>query len=94
MGWFTTSKVETLAVSREDRKKCWENRDVYFGCLDRAGVLEPGKEGNACPTEKSRYEASCAKSWIEYFNKRRILAEQQKDLLAQCKTQAQTANQR
>lgn len=63
MGWFTTSKVETPAVSREDRKKCWENRDDYFGCLDRAGVLEPGKEGNACPTEKSRYEASCAKSW-------------------------------
>lgn len=31
---------------------------------------------------------------IEYFNKRRILAEQQKDLLAQSKMQAQAAKQR
>ncbi|KAF8556522.1 hypothetical protein OG21DRAFT_1475983 [Imleria badia] len=91
MGWFTTTKPDVAAVSREDRTHCWESRDVYFACLDRAGVLEAGKEGNACATEKSRYEASCAKSWIEYFNKRRILAEQQKDLLAQSRMQAQAA---
>ncbi|KAG6372239.1 hypothetical protein JVT61DRAFT_8039 [Boletus reticuloceps] len=65
MGWFTTSKPD---VSREDRKKCWESRDVYFTCLDRAGVLEAGKEGNACAKEKSQYEASCAKSWASLSN--------------------------
>ncbi|KAH0833445.1 hypothetical protein J3R83DRAFT_12560 [Lanmaoa asiatica] len=63
MGWFSTSTPDVSAVSREDRKKCWESRDVYFTCLDRAGVLEVGKEGNACAKEKSRYESSCAKSW-------------------------------
>ncbi|KAG9316135.1 hypothetical protein JVU11DRAFT_3812 [Chiua virens] len=63
MGWFSTSKPEVAAASREDRKQCWESRDVYFACLDCVGVLEAGKEGNACSKEKSRYEASCAKSW-------------------------------
>ncbi|KAF8135207.1 hypothetical protein EV363DRAFT_1322796, partial [Boletus edulis] len=67
----------------EDRKKFWESRDVYFTCLDR--------EGNE---EKSQYEASCAKSWIDYSNKRRILAEQQKDQLAQSKMQTQAAKQK
>ncbi|KAG8212894.1 hypothetical protein J3R82DRAFT_11235 [Butyriboletus roseoflavus] len=63
MAWFTTSKPDVSTVSRDDRKQCWEGRDIYFACLDHAGVLEAGKEGNACAKEKSRYEASCAKSW-------------------------------
>ena len=61
MPWFTASKPDVL--SREDRKHCWESRDLYFACLDSAGVLEAGKEGNACAKEKSQYEAGCAKSW-------------------------------
>jgi hypothetical protein len=63
MPWFTTSKPEVSALSREDRTHCWESRDVYFACLDSAGILEAGKEGNACAKEKSQYEAGCAKSW-------------------------------
>lgn len=62
MGWFSTSTQPD--VSRQDRKQCWDSRDVYFACLDRSGVLEAGKEGNAaCAKEKSNYEANCAKSW-------------------------------
>ncbi|KAF9230252.1 cytochrome oxidase c subunit VIb-domain-containing protein [Melanogaster broomeanus] len=94
MGWFSSSKPEVSAVTRQDRKQCWESRDLYFECLDRVAVLEAGKEGSACAKENSRYEENCAKSWIEYFNKRRILAEQQKDLLAQSKVQAQEAKRR
>ncbi|KAF9223249.1 hypothetical protein BS17DRAFT_705498 [Gyrodon lividus] len=94
MGWFSSSKPEVSAATRQDRKQCWESRDLYFECLDRVGVLEAGKEGSACIKQKSQYEENCAKSWIEYFNRRRILAEQQKDLLAQSKMQAQEGKRR
>ncbi|KAL4066727.1 cytochrome oxidase c subunit VIb-domain-containing protein [Scleroderma citrinum] len=95
MGWFSSSKPEQAsAATRQDRQKCWESRDSYFGCLDRAGVLKAGEEGNICSKEKSGYEANCAKSWIDYFNKRRILAEQQKDMLTQAQSQAQAAKRR
>ncbi|EGN99411.1 hypothetical protein SERLA73DRAFT_182382 [Serpula lacrymans var. lacrymans S7.3] len=92
MGWFGGSKSEQATpVSRENRQKCWETRDAYFECLDRVGVLKAGEEGKACAKENTLYEENCAKSWIEYFNKRRILAEQQKDMLAQAKVQSQEA---
>ncbi|KAH7920880.1 hypothetical protein BV22DRAFT_1020414 [Leucogyrophana mollusca] len=95
MGWFGSSKPEQAsAASRQDRQKCWEARDAYFDCLDRAGVLKAGDEGTACKQSKTQYEDNCAKSWIEYFNKRRILAEKQKDMLAQSKNQAQDAKKK
>lgn len=89
MGWFSSSKPEQAsAATRHDRQRCWESRDLYFDCLDGAGVLKAGDEGDVCAREKRSYEANCAKSWIDYFNKRRILAAQQKDMLAQAQTQA------
>ncbi|KAL7412781.1 cytochrome oxidase c subunit VIb-domain-containing protein [Mrakia frigida] len=61
------------APSRQERKLCWGGRDRYFACLDAAGVVEAGKEGRGtCETEGKEYEANCAKSWIHYFNERRI----------------------
>ncbi|KZT02540.1 uncharacterized protein LAESUDRAFT_661530 [Laetiporus sulphureus 93-53] len=92
MGWFGSSKQEKPdPVSRTSRKKCWESRDAYFACLDRASVLTPGDEGEACIEAKTTYEQDCAKSWIDYFNKRRVLEEQQKDVLIQANVQAQVA---
>ncbi|KAI0763331.1 cytochrome oxidase c subunit VIb-domain-containing protein [Trametes elegans] len=92
MGWFSGSKsAETPdPTSRQDRQRCWESRDAYFACLDAANVVKPGDEQNACADTKKTYEQSCAKSWIEYFNKRRVLAEQQQGVLTQARTQAET----
>ncbi|KAI6099823.1 cytochrome oxidase c subunit VIb-domain-containing protein [Pisolithus thermaeus] len=89
MGWFSSPRAEQAsAATRNDRQRCWESRDLYFDCLDGAGVLKAGEEGNICTKEKRAYETNCAKSWIDYFNKRRILAVQQKDMLAQAQSQA------
>ncbi|KAH7871289.1 cytochrome oxidase c subunit VIb-domain-containing protein [Lentinula edodes] len=87
---FTSSKKDTSPSTREDRSKCWEARDKYFACLDRVGVLKPGdeKKDGACASEDKAYEQNCAKSWIEYFNQRRVIADAQKDRLAQANTQA------
>ncbi|KAF9648957.1 hypothetical protein BDM02DRAFT_3095502 [Thelephora ganbajun] len=91
MGWFGSNAPEPTAVSREGRQHCWDRRDAYFACLDNAHVLKPGDEGKACATEKAAYEKNCAKSWIEYFNKRRVLAEQQKGVLQQMKNQSSSS---
>ncbi|KAK0494075.1 cytochrome oxidase c subunit VIb-domain-containing protein [Armillaria luteobubalina] len=96
MWWpFTSSKPEKKegAPLRRDRQKCYEFRDAYFACLDRAGVVKAGDEkpNGLCLTEAKNYEKSCAQSWIEYFNQRRVIAEAQKERLAQAGTQAQNA---
>ncbi|KAJ8088919.1 hypothetical protein PM082_014165 [Marasmius tenuissimus] len=93
---FSSSKTEEedlKAPSRHDRQKCWETRDAYFACLDKAGIIKPGDERSqgVCSSENQVYEKNCAKSWIEYFNQRRVIAEAQKDRLAQANTQAQNA---
>src|ERR1700729_901228 len=49
---------------REGRKLCWDSRDGYFACLDAVGVLDAGKEGDACTAEKNKYQENCAKSWV------------------------------
>ncbi|KAF8975975.1 cytochrome oxidase c subunit VIb-domain-containing protein [Cyathus striatus] len=88
MGWFSSSKQDdTVAISRQDRKKCWDSRDVYYACLDGAGVVKAGTEGSACSKQLKEYEKNCAKSWIEYFNQRRIIADAQKDRLARAQEQ-------
>ncbi|ESK95559.1 ymr244c-a-like protein [Moniliophthora roreri MCA 2997] len=91
---FSSSKSEEpKAPSRDDRQKCWESRDAYFSCLDRVGIVRAGDEqsSGACASESREYEQNCAKSWIEYFNQRRVIAEAQKNRLAQANTQAQNA---
>ncbi|KAF8463934.1 cytochrome oxidase c subunit VIb-domain-containing protein [Russula ochroleuca] len=92
MAWFGRSRAEKPnAASREDRSKCWETRDAYFSCLDAAEVVVPGTEGSKCASQRNAYEQNCAKSWIDYFNQRRVLAEKQKPLLAQAAVQAAEA---
>ncbi|KAI0353673.1 hypothetical protein OH77DRAFT_1426909 [Trametes cingulata] len=96
MGWFSSNKTSETPdpTSRKDRQRCWDSRDAYFACLDAANVVKPGDEGAACAETKKTYEANCAKSWIDYFNKRRVLAEQQQGVLTQARTQAESARSR
>ncbi|KZO91100.1 hypothetical protein CALVIDRAFT_489578 [Calocera viscosa TUFC12733] len=75
--------MSSAAPKRDDRKRCWDSRDAYFLCLDKANLLAPGSEtGSTCAKERKGYEASCAKSWVEYFDKRRVLDARQKAMVA------------
>ncbi|KAI0064943.1 hypothetical protein BV25DRAFT_1822719 [Artomyces pyxidatus] len=95
MVWpFSSEKEPPNAASRQDRAKCWEARDAYFACLDASQVVVAGTEGSKCAVENRAYQQNCAKSWIDYFNKRRVLAEKQKPLLAQAAMQAEEAKRR
>ncbi|KAK7017354.1 cytochrome oxidase c subunit VIb-domain-containing protein [Favolaschia claudopus] len=67
MGWWPfggSASTEPSPPTREERQKCWESRDAYFVCLDRAGVVKPGTEGKACSAENRLYEKTCAQSWV------------------------------
>jgi len=95
MGWFSAESSlpeESSLSNREKRRKCWETRDAYFACLDRVGVVKAGEEGvHACSKDKKQYETNCAKSWIEYFNQRRVIGEAQKERLARANEQTQSS---
>ncbi|EIM91222.1 uncharacterized protein STEHIDRAFT_128168 [Stereum hirsutum FP-91666 SS1] len=95
MGWFTSEPEKPTATSRTDRQKCWDARDTYFACLDGAKVIKAGTEGaGICAKERGAYEGSCAKSWVAYFNQRRILAERQKPMLEAANLQAEEARKK
>ncbi|GAA5990903.1 hypothetical protein JCM10908_000072 [Rhodotorula pacifica] len=85
MGWFSSSSPATdspapapssaAAPDRSQRAQCWSSRDAYFGCLDKNNVQAPGQEGaGVCKGENDEYKDKCAASWVDYFNKRRVLA--------------------
>ncbi|GAA5883488.1 hypothetical protein JCM3774_003601 [Rhodotorula dairenensis] len=86
MGWFSSSASSPTpateapaaggaAPDRSQRAQCWTSRDAYFGCLDKNGVQAPGQEGEGvCKAENDEYKSKCAASWVDYFNKRRVLA--------------------
>jgi len=50
----------------EERKKCWESKDNYWDCMDKND-----NDSSKCKAERSKYEESCIKQWITYFDKRR-----------------------
>ncbi|TXT13564.1 hypothetical protein VHUM_00931 [Vanrija humicola] len=98
-GWGSSSTpaaAEPVAPSREQRAKCWSTRDAYFACLDQHGVIQPGdgelgdKQG-FCAAFRKEYEGSCGRSWIEYFNKRRVLEIRQQKTLEAAEKQRQQA---
>ncbi|KAI9307951.1 cytochrome c oxidase, subunit VIb [Cunninghamella echinulata] len=73
--------------TREQRKKCWKVRDEYFACLDSLNIIDPmvvdknPDRATNCLEKKKLYEDACMASWVEYFNKRRVLDERQKQYL-------------
>ena len=84
MGWFSsepspapdkqppsvqsTETTEYRPLKRNERKACWEARDIYFGCLDKNNILDAVKDGeeakNKCPKEDDLFEKDCATSWV------------------------------
>ncbi|KAL9544044.1 hypothetical protein MBANPS3_007831 [Mucor bainieri] len=73
--------------TRQERKRCWFLRDQYFGCLDKLNITDPTiveknpEKATECLELKQGYEEGCMASWVEYFNKRRVLDLRQKQYL-------------
>ncbi|KAG0328365.1 hypothetical protein BGZ99_005548 [Dissophora globulifera] len=82
--------------SRADRQKCWKVRDTFFACLDEHKVLDASspEAANVCKDLRKLYEGACMKSWVEYFNKRRVLEVEQKEILERMRAQHQAVEAR
>ncbi|KAG0199003.1 hypothetical protein BGX28_007632 [Mortierella sp. GBA30] len=82
--------------SRSARQNCWKVRDAYFACLDESKILDPaGPEAlNICQDLRKLYENGCMKSWVDYFNKRRVLEVEQKELLERMRAQHKAVEER
>ncbi|KAG0072941.1 hypothetical protein BGZ90_011765 [Linnemannia elongata] len=82
--------------SRADRQNCWKVRDAYFECLNNANIIDPSKPeaANVCQDLRSLYEKGCMKSWVDYFNKRRVLEVEQKELLERMRAQHKAVEER
>ncbi|ERS98886.1 uncharacterized protein SPSK_04610 [Sporothrix schenckii 1099-18] len=79
--------------SRAERKKCWDSRDLYFGCLDRINVydaLDPAGAAAAqksCAKESQQMDRDCAAEWVVHFKKYRLANHQKEQRLAALKAQ-------
>jgi cytochrome c oxidase assembly factor 6 len=62
-----------VAPDRTERKKCWEARDVFYGCLDKNNVIDSlngeGKKTaeKQCANENKQFEQDCAAAWVSFF---------------------------
>lgn len=47
---------------------CWEARDAYYKCLDKAEIIDPIKDADLasrhCSKEDKAFEQNCAQSWV------------------------------
>ncbi|CAI1651902.1 hypothetical protein SEUBUCD646_0M03830 [Saccharomyces eubayanus] len=81
--------------TRSQRKLCWESRDVFFQCLDRANVLDATDPKNGkiigaqCPAENKKFEENCAHSWIKYFKEKRITDFRREEAIKKIEQEAQ-----
>lgn len=79
--------------TRAERKKCWESRDIYFGCLDKNNIIDVVKpEGaaaakKACSAENKLIERDCAAQWVDHFKKYRVANYQKEQRLAALRAQ-------
>jgi len=56
--------------NKEERKKCWNSRDVYWKCLDEKNIRDPVKDG-PCSKFRKEYENFCSPQWVKHFDRKR-----------------------
>ncbi|KAG4305396.1 hypothetical protein PORY_000952 [Pneumocystis oryctolagi] len=75
--FFNMTFVSEKPPTRSQRQHCWEARDVFFQCLDKNFITnhlsQDEKNRLICSSEEEAFKNNCAKSWVEYFEKKRII---------------------
>ena len=81
MGLFSSTPTHSSPVPSSDgayeapdrtaRSQCWEARDSFFACLDRAGIIDSIKESDraqaTCGEEAKALSRDCASSWVGHY---------------------------
>ncbi|SJX62405.1 uncharacterized protein SRS1_13252 [Sporisorium reilianum f. sp. reilianum] len=53
---------------------------------EKKQTVEEARKQDPCLSQRQGYETNCARSWVDYFNKRRVLEERQKMMYQQAET--------
>lgn len=80
MGFFTSEpSTVRLGANREQRKQCWESRDLFFDCLEKNNIIDATDKSKnlkvvktKCSPQLKSFEKNCAESWVSYFKEKRI----------------------
>ncbi|CAG8491180.1 10634_t:CDS:2 [Paraglomus occultum] len=94
------SVQKTTPLLRSERDLCYNFRDLYFSCLEKAGIEDPTKveedkvlrkkaETFGCLKKNDQYKRACPSSWVKYFNKKVILEKQRQAILDQINAEKQ-----
>lgn len=65
-------RAGTAVPSRAERQRCWDSRDVYFGCLDRNSIVDAVEPAGAaaaqkaCAKESEQLDRDCAAQWVRF----------------------------
>ncbi|KTW27768.1 hypothetical protein T552_02208 [Pneumocystis carinii B80] len=69
--------IANIPPTKSQRERCWQARDIFFQCLDKHSIINPitqiEKINSFCSLEEESFRNNCAKSWIDYFKKKRLI---------------------
>lgn len=77
MAWWkgnSTDKTSDDMLNKQSRVQCWNTRDAYYNCLNGNNIytFPDSNDKYICNEQKIEYNKSCARTWIEYFNEKRV----------------------
>jgi cytochrome c oxidase assembly factor 6 len=60
-------KEKEKFLKKAERAACWDAKDQFWACMDKAGGAEPG---SACRETRNLYEKLCPQSWVAHFDRK------------------------
>jgi len=61
--------------TKEERAKCWNNRDAFWACLDSTAPQHSSTSGEKVPEQcvklRKLFETSCPSQWVKHFDRKR-----------------------
>lgn len=62
-------------LNKEERAKCWGDRDAYWKCLSEHAPQHSSTSGekvpDACKKLRKQFETSCPSTWVKHFDRKR-----------------------
>ncbi|KAI9787618.1 MAG: hypothetical protein M1839_000149 [Geoglossum umbratile] len=79
------------APNRSQRSHCWDARDAFFGCLNQSRIIDSITDHELarerCGKEGAAFEENCARSWVHYFKKRRVMEHKRNETIEKLKVE-------
>lgn len=71
-------------LNKEERQKCWGDRDEYWKCLNEYAPQHNSTSGEKVPEQckkfRKMFESSCPSIWVKHFDRKRTYTEFKKKI--------------